>query len=154
MKLSNPRHLSPTTNHVEALASTALKLVFLPIYVIIHQSSFLEHLKTYAIRLTLQKVLSLPENIERHLTTEQICDLIKLHYPSIWQEINNSFPNFQEYPMPITQYTASNFVAKALSYYSRNNGIPGLETQVANGDELNNPKQTNTQITFWRLKKI
>ena len=101
------------------------------------------------IRLTLQKVLSFPENQEKYLTTEQICDLIKLHYPSVWQEINNSFPNSKEYPMPITQYTASNFVAKALAYYSRNNGIPGLETQVANGDELNNPTTTNKTITLW-----
>ena len=100
------------------------------------------------IRLTLQKVLSLPENLEKYLTTKQICDLIKLHYPTIWQEINNSFPNSKEYPMPITQYTASNFVAKALAYYSRNNGIPGLETQEANADN------SNKTITLWRLKKI
>ena len=100
------------------------------------------------IRLTLQKVLSLPENIERHLTTEQICDLIKLHYPSIWQEINNSFPNSKEYPMPITQYTASNFIAKALAYYSKNNGIPGLESKEVNSDI------SNKTITLWRLKKV
>ena len=106
------------------------------------------------IRLTLQKVLSLPENLEKYLTTEQICNLIKLHYPSVWQEINNSFPNSKEYPMPITQYTASNFVAKALAYYSRNNGIPGLETQEVNADNSNNSITTNKTITLWKLKKI
>ncbi len=100
------------------------------------------------IRLTLQKVLSFPENLEEYLTTEQICNLIKLHYPSVWQEINNSFPNSKEYPMPITQYTASNFVAKALVYYSRNNGIPGLEPKEVNSDI------SNKTITLWRLKKI
>ena len=100
------------------------------------------------IRLTLQKVLSFPENIEKYLTTDQICDLIKSHYPTVWQEIDNSFPNFQEYPMPITQYTASNFVAKALAYYSRNNGIPGLEPKEVNADT------SNKTITLWRLKKI
>jgi hypothetical protein len=105
------------------------------------------------IRLTLQKVLSLPENLDKYLTAEQICDLIKLHYPSIWQEINNSFPNSKEYPMPITQYTASNFVAKALAYYSRNNGIPGLESKEANIDNSSNSNTTNT-TTLWRLKKV
>ena len=106
------------------------------------------------IRLTLQKVLSLPENLEKYLTTEQICDLIKLHYPSIWQEINNSFPNSKEYPMPITQYTASNFVAKALAYYSRNNGISGLESQEEKSANSNNTVSTNKRITLWRLKEI
>ncbi len=106
------------------------------------------------IRLTLQKVLSFPENIDKYLTTEQICDLIKLHYPFVWQEINNSFPNSKEYPTPITQYTASNFVAKALAYYSKNNGIPGLEPQEANFDDSNNSITTNKTITLWKLKKI
>ena len=56
--------------------------------------------------------------------------------------------------MPITQYTASNFVAKALDYYSRNNGIPCLETQEANSDNSNNSITTNKTITLWKLKKI
>ena len=106
------------------------------------------------IRLTLQKVLSFPENIEKYLTTEQICNLIKLHYPSIWQEINNSFPNSKEYPMPITQHTASNFVAKALVYYSRNNGIPGLEQNELDITNINNKDKTTNAIVVWRLRKI
>ena len=48
--------------------------------------------------------------------------------------------------MPITQYTASNFVAKTLAYYSKNNGIPGLEQQEANLDISNNTITTNKTI--------
>ena len=56
--------------------------------------------------------------------------------------------------MPITQYTASNLIAKALAYYSKNNGIPVLEPQEANFDDSNNSITTNKTITLWKLKKI
>ena len=56
--------------------------------------------------------------------------------------------------MPITQYTVSNFVANALAYYSRNNGIPGFEPQEVNFDNSNNSITKNKRITLWRIKKI
>lgn len=56
--------------------------------------------------------------------------------------------------MPITQYAASNFVAKVLAYYSRNNGIPGLEPKEVNTDNPNNFITTNKTKTLWRLMRI
>ncbi|MBR4570368.1 MAG: hypothetical protein IKO19_06835, partial [Candidatus Riflebacteria bacterium] len=101
-----------------------------------------------------QKVLSFPENLDKYLTTERICDLIKLHYPSVWQEINNSFPNMSDYPQILNQYTPSNFVASALKYYSINNAIPGLEQNELDIPNINSKEKSQNLITVWKLRKI
>lgn len=106
------------------------------------------------IRLTLQKVISFPENLEKYLTTEQICGLIKLHYPSVWQNINNSFPDISDFPQILNQYTPSNFVANALKYYSSNNAIPGLEQVELNIANINSIDKTPNTSTVWRLRNI
>ncbi len=106
------------------------------------------------IRLTLQKVLSLPENLDKYLTTEQICDSIKSNFPIIWQELNRSFPNIAEYTQILNLYTPSNFVARALKYYSSNNGIPGLEQNELEIANTNNTEKTTKTITVWRLRII
>ena len=106
------------------------------------------------IRLTLLKILSFPKNQEKYLTIEQICDSIKFYFPNVWQEINSSFPNLSDYPQIINQYTPSNFVVNALKYYSKNNGIPGLEQDELDIANINNTDKSPNTTTVWRLRKI
>ncbi|MBR4329806.1 MAG: hypothetical protein IKP71_08120 [Candidatus Riflebacteria bacterium] len=106
------------------------------------------------IRTTLLQILSFPKNKDKYLTIDQICSGIKSHFPSVWQEINSSFPNITEYPQILNQYTPSNFVANALKYYSSNNGIPGLEQDELDIANINNTDKITNTITVWRVRNI
>lgn len=106
------------------------------------------------IRTTLLQILSFPKNKDKYLTIDQICDSIKIYFPNVWQEINNSFPNLSDYPQILNQFTPSNFVTNALKYYSSNNAIPGLEQNELDIPNINSKEKSQNLITVWKLRKI
>ena len=107
------------------------------------------------IRITLYKILSLPENLGKYITCEQICKSLEKEYPAEWNKICEAYSvlKYGTYDCNFfSPYDPKRFVESALRYYSMNNGIPGLETQkIYSFEKKFNQSKDDNKIFLWKL---
>lgn len=105
------------------------------------------------IRITLYRLLSLPENHGRYMTCLQICYCLEKRSPTEWHRICEAYPiiksgTFDNYD--ISPYCPERFVEATLKYYAMNNGIPGLIMDEVELVEIKD-NQTKAKKLVWKL---
>lgn len=105
------------------------------------------------IRPILIDVLSFSEIYGNYISGRQISLLIKEKYPIVWgqlNEINTTVRSSYGTKYVLASYNIEKFIDNALTYYSKNNGIPYLETKEVK--EISNSKVN--VIRLWRLHPL